>query len=425
MTIARDAHGSLLLGAVDLTEVLQDAGSPTYVYDLDAIAAEARVLDEAFDGAAHLVAYAVKANTAGAVVRTLAAAGCGADIVSRAELRVAVACGIDPGKIVFSGVAKQDVEIDEAIGAGTDGVAAIQLESVEEVERVAARARAVGRQARVGVRINPGIDLEGATHAHIATGHDKAKFGVARADVARAVERIESAPELVLSSVGCHAGSQFATLEPYLAAARVVFDLVRGLRAEGRLTSLAFVDSGGGFGVDYGDGCSVTPSDFVRAARVEQIARGLGDLKLTVEPGRSLVASHGVLLARVIQAKVASTGRWLMIDAGMNDLIRPALYQARHAIVAIKAIPLEQNVPWRVVGPVCESSDDFGIHALALEAPLAVAILGAGAYGYTLASAYNGRQLPVEVFVAGGRTIGRTARRSVDDWAAERACAGT
>jgi diaminopimelate decarboxylase len=424
MSLNRDSRGVLHLGGVDLAVVLRDAGSPTYVYDLDAIAAEARDLADAFDGAAHLIAYAVKANTAGAVVRTLAAAGCGADIVSRAELRVALACGVDPERIVFSGVAKQDVELDEAIAAGARGIAAIQLESVEEVSRVAARARALGRTARVGVRINPGIDLEGATHAHIATGHDTAKFGVACADVTRAVELVESFPELALVGLGCHAGSQFMTLEPYLAAARVVFDIVRGLRAEGHLRTLALVDSGGGFGVDYGGGCSMRPADFVRAARGEQQARGLGDLELTVEPGRSLVGPHGVLLARVVQSKVAATGRWLMIDAGMNDLLRPALYQAHHPIVSLMQTPREPLVSWRVVGPVCESSDDFGAHVLGDGIPVAVAILGTGAYGYTMASVYNGRQLPVEVFVSAGKTVGRTTRRSVEDWAEERARAG-
>jgi diaminopimelate decarboxylase len=424
MSLNRDACGTLHLGGADLSEVLLDAGSPTYVYDLDAMAAEARSLDAAFEGVPHLIAYAVKANTAGAVVRTLAAAGCGADIVSRAELRVAMASGVDPDRIVFSGVAKEDVEIDEAITAGARGVAAIQLESVEEVARVAARAKALGRKARVGVRINPGIDLEGATHAHIATGHDTAKFGVAVADVSRAVDLIESLPELVLAGLGCHAGSQFTTLEPYLAAARVVFDLVRDFRSVGRLRALVFVDSGGGFGVDYGGGCPVAPADFVRASRAEQRARNLSDLELTIEPGRSLVALHGVLLARVIQSKIASTRRWLMIDAGMNDLLRPALYGAYHPIVAVNQPPGEPLVSWRVVGPVCESSDDFGAHELSCDAPSAVAILGAGAYGYTMASVYNGRQLPAEVFVRAGRAVGRTARRGVEAWVEERTRAG-
>jgi diaminopimelate decarboxylase len=226
--------------------------------------------------------------------------------------------------------------------------------------------------------------------------------------------------------MGVHAGSQFTSLEPYLEAARVLFGLVGEMRAAGAFPSLAFVDPGGGFGVDYGDGMPLTPTDFVRAVRAEQRARGLGDLSLYVEPGRSLVAAHGVLLARVIQAKVTTAARWLMIDAGMNDLLRPALYQARHRIV-----PLDRNsadvesINWRVVGPVCESSDDFGEHVLPRAPPGAVAILDAGAYGYTMASEYNGRQLPVEAFVRDGRIVSRTERGSVEAWAQERSNAGT
>jgi diaminopimelate decarboxylase len=219
-----------------------------------------------------------------------------------------------------------------------------------------------------------------------------------------------------------HAGSQFTSLEPYLDAARVLFDLMRDLRDAGAAPALAFVDSGGGFGVDYTGTAVASPADFVRAARVELRSRRLDDLALYVEPGRSLVAAHGVLLARVIQAKVTRAARWLMIDAGMNDLVRPALYQARHRIEAlVEAVDRE---PWRVVGPVCESSDDFGEHDLPRAAPASVAILDAGAYGYTMASAYNGRPLPVEAFVKGGRVVGRTERGSVEAWARERAAAG-
>lgn len=425
MPLTRDASGALLLGSLPLGQVLGAAGSPTYVYDLDAIAAAARALDAAFDAAPHRVCYAVKANTAGAVVRALAAEGCGADVVSGGELRVALGCGIAPDAIVYSGVAKRDDEIDQALMTGPAGIGAIQLESVEEIARVQARARATGRRARVGVRVNPSVDLTLATHAHIATGHDEAKFGVPLEDAPLAVQRVGASPQLVLVGLGVHAGSQFTSLEPYLAAARVLFELTCGLRAAGACPALAFVDTGGGFGVDYGEGAPASPADFVRAARAEQRARGLDDLALYVEPGRSLVAAHGVLLARVIQAKVTAAARWLMIDAGMNDLVRPALYQARHAIASLDGDAAPGACEsWRVVGPVCESSDDFGCHLLPREVPGAVAILDAGAYGYTMASQYNGRALPVEVFVRGGRVASRTERGSVEAWAAERVRAG-
>jgi diaminopimelate decarboxylase len=389
------------------------------------MAARARSLDAAFDGTPHLVAYAVKANTAGAVVRTLAAAGCGADVVSGGELRVALACGMAPERIVYSGVAKEDDEIDRAIACGVRGIGAIQVESVEEIARVEGRARAAGRRVRVGVRINPSIDLAEATHAHIATGHDEAKFGVPLDDVGHAVALAEGLPHLELVGMAVHAGSQLKQVGPYLGAARVLFDRVGGLRAGGALRSLQYVDSGGGFGVDYGEGPAVPGADFVRAVRTEQRRAGLGDLALYVEPGRSLVAASGVLVARVIQTKVAVAARWLMIDAGMNDLLRPALYQARHRVVPLVRDAGEgEAIAWRVVGPVCESSDDFGEHLLPRQAPAAVAILDAGAYGYTMASRYNGRQLPVEAFVSGGRLVGQTERVAVEAWAEERARAG-
>ncbi len=427
MTLARDPSGTLCLGGVRLEALASEAGTPVYAYDLDAMAAEARALREAFDGAPHLVAYALKANTAGGVVRALAGEGCGADVVSGAELLVALACGIAPERIVYSGVAKTERELDRAIACGASGIGAVQLESVEEIARVEARARAAGRDVRVSVRINPSIELEGATHAHIATGHDRAKFGVPRPDVAHAVRLVEASSRLELVGMAMHVGSQFTDTAPYVQAVRVLFGLVRSLREAGHGRALAFVDTGGGFGVDY-TGAAVPiarPADFVRAARAEQSRHGLDDLALYVEPGRSMVAAHGVLVARVIQAKVAATARWLMIDAGMNDLVRPALYQARHRIVPVEhELVAAHAIRWRVVGPVCESSDDFGEHSLPREPPRAVAILDAGAYGYTMASQYNGRQLPVEAFLRGGQIVGRTERTTVEQWAAARARAG-
>jgi diaminopimelate decarboxylase len=425
MSLTRDSSGALQLGGVVLPQVIAEVGTPTYVYDLDGMADRARALDAAFETAPHLVAYAVKANTAGAVVRTLAAAGCGADVVSGAELVVALACGIPPERIVYSGVAKHDDELDRAIACGPAGIGAIQVESLEEIARVGVRAKVAGRRARVGIRINPSIDLADATHAHIATGHDEAKFGVPLEDVPRAVALAEGAPHLELVGMAVHAGSQLKHVSPYLGAARVLFDQVSALRQGGVLKALTYVDSGGGFGVDYGEGAAVDPADFVHAARAEMKKRRLDDLALYVEPGRSLVAASGVLLARVIQAKVATAARWLMIDAGMNDLVRPALYQARHRIVPLDSESVKgESVAWHVVGPVCESSDDFGEHLLPRYPPRAVAILDAGAYGYTMASRYNGRQAPVEVFLRGGKIVGKTERATPESWAVERANAG-
>lgn len=423
-----------------MADIVHEAGTPTYAYDLEAVAAEVREMRAAFEGGAHLVAYAVKANSAGPVIRAVGAEGCGADVVSGAEILVALGCGIPPERIVYSGVAKGDGEIDRALACGERGIGALQVESMEEIDRVEARACALGRRARVSVRVNPGVDVTDETHAHIATGHDAAKFGVSRDDVAVAARRVESSKQLELVGISAHAGSQLSSIGPYLEVARVVFGIVGDLRRAGCGRALAFVDTGGGFGIDYGaapprrnkapepDGRSSTrprPADFIRAVRAEQIKSGLGDLALCVEPGRSLVAPHGVLLAGVIQAKVTRTTRWVMIDAGMNDLLRPALYQARHRVVPLdREVDPAHALTWRVVGPVCESSDDFGEHPLPPDPPGAVAILDAGAYGYTMASTYNGRPLPVEVFIRGGALVGRTQRVNVEAWASERIAAG-
>lgn len=398
MPTVRDAAGQLSLGGALLGRI--DVPTPFYVYDVDAIVAEAHAMIAAFDGAPHLVAYAVKANTAGTIVRALAAAGCGADVVSGAELEVALGSGIVPSKIVYSGVAKKDDELDLAISCKGEGIAGIQIESVEEIARVGARARALGKKARVSLRFNPELE-DIATHAHIATGHDEAKFGVAAADVPRAVESLRAAPEVALVGLTTHVGSQFTSTDEYTKAARSLFSLARSLCDAHALTP-RYLDVGGGFGIDYGAGCPVKPADFVRAARSAQKEAGFGDVPLTIEPGRSLVAAHGVVVSRVIQGKVTAARRWLMIDAGMNDLIRPALYQARHRIVDLGRPEGPSDVEWRVVGPVCESSDDFGAHRLPEKRPDFVAILDAGAYGFTMTSQYNGRAIPAEVFLRGG-----------------------
>jgi diaminopimelate decarboxylase len=430
--VTRAPSGELILGGVALGEVSRKEaapassapggriGTPAYVYDLDGMAAEARELEAAFDGEPHLVAYAVKANSAGPVIRALAGEGCGADVVSGAELLLAMRCGISPERVIFSGVAKRDDELDLAIGVGDAGIRAINVESVEEIPRIAARAAEQGRVARVTLRVNPGVAAaELDTHSYIATGHDEAKFGIPLASVPDAVRALEAASSVVrLVGVTSHAGSQLTSVDAYLASARAVFETARALR--GRF-ALELVDTGGGFGIDYGGGITVRPGDFIRATRALQKEHGLGALALFCEPGRALVGAHGVLLARVIQRKIGDEQRrWLMIDAGMNDLMRPALYQARHRIVPVTLAERAPLLSFRVVGPVCESSDDFGVHDLPEDDFSEVAILDAGAYGYSMASRYNGRPLPAEVFLRGGTITWVHPRKPITDWVDDR-----
>lgn len=428
MTYSRDDQGLAVLGGVPLASLFDtparfgappDLSTPAYVYDLDAMAADADALAAGFDGAPHLIAYAVKANSAGPIVRTFAARGLGAEVVSGGELRLALACGVPADRVLMSGVGKSARDIDLAIGAGDRGILAIQLESVEEIAAVAARARALGRTARVSVRVNPSIEAD--THAHVATGHDEAKFGVALVDLPAAWEGIAREPLLALGGVSTHIGSQLTRTDDYVAAARALLEVAVGLRRP-----LDFIDFGGGFGIDYGKGCDAKPADFARAAARLVAASPLAGTRITVEPGRSLVAAHGVLCATTVLAKVSRSEperRWLLVDAGMNDLLRPALYSAYHRIEPLEAAPPGEPVMYRVAGPVCESSDDFGEH-LFTAPPARVAIRDGGAYGYTMASEYNGRPLPTEVFLSGGRAVAVHVPRSAEAWAEERASIG-
>jgi diaminopimelate decarboxylase len=429
--LTRSPRGSALLSSLSLRDVLDGRApglsapvpTPAYVYDLDAIAAEARELGAALGDHPHLVAYAVKANTAGPIVRALVASGCGADVVSGGELEVALACGARPEDVVYSGVAKTARELDLAIGAGERGILAIQAESVEEIARVDARARAVGRRARVSLRLNPGVEAD--THAHVATGHDEAKFGIAREDLPAAWDAIARAAHVELVGLTTHVGSQLTDLADYMAAAEVLLDVATA--REAAAGPLAYLDFGGGFGIDYGAGCPVRPADFARAL-VARVARSpLARRTLLVEPGRSLVAAHGALCASVIMEKRSRAGggrRWLLIDAGMNDLVRPALYGARHRIEPLDAAPAATGERYRVVGPVCESSDDFGDHLFGEPLPERVVIRDAGAYGFTMASQYNGRALPAEVFLGGGEVVAVSATGTTREWIDRRVAPG-
>ncbi len=432
----RDAHGAAMMCGQRLEDVLRAAASnsydsvqsehslrtPAYVYDLDGMRAAASVLKSGFGAAPHLVAYAVKANTAGPIIKALGQEGCGAEVVSGSELMVALGCGIRPESILFSGVAKTNTEIDQALGAGERGILALQIESVEEVPRVIARARALGRKARVSIRVNP--DIIADTHAHVATGHDEAKFGVTLEDVPAAFAAIDAAPnDIELVGLGCHIGSQLTRVDDYVASAGVILDLVKD---RSKIAPLAFVDFGGGFGIDYGTGCPARPVDFSRVVTQLVAQHGLGSLRIVVEPGRSLVAEFGVLCASVVTTKTARskgvTRRWLMIDAGMNDLVRPAMYGAKHRIEPLDTRPVDDNkgVMMRVVGPVCESSDDFGEHPFSEPLPRVVVIRDAGAYGFVMASEYNGRALPLEIFLVQGKITMVHESRSREVWAAGR-----
>lgn len=409
----RDNAGQATLSGRPLTELFSEAqvSTPAYFYDVSAIRERILQMGAAFGDAPHLIAYAVKANSAGTVVKTVTGAGAGIDAVSGGELLLARRVGVSPRKILLSGVAKKDDEIDLAL---QEDILAIQVESVTELLRIRERARARNQIARVSMRINPSVKID--SHAHIATGHDAAKFGIAQADLPEAFAALEDSKDaLRLVGLSTHVGSMLKAPDAYVKSARVV--CAHAKKALALSHSLEYVDFGGGFGIDYGDGPAAPPSEFAKAALGLLKEEGLAALTLVVEPGRSIVGSYGVLVAKVVQAKISGERRWLMIDAGMNDLLRPALYQARHRIEPLSALP--GSTTFQVVGPVCESTDDFGEHAIG-DVPEMVVLRDAGAYSFTMASEYNARPLPAEVFVDGGKVVHANPSPGIDAWIAAR-----
>jgi diaminopimelate decarboxylase len=392
--LAREA-GSLRLGGVPLTEVADAAGTPVFVYHADAIRRQYAALDEAMAGVPHRIAYAVKANGSLAVLRVLRDLGAGADIVSGGELARALAAGFAPDRIVFSGVGKSDVELEAAIG---QGIGHLHLESHAELEAIARIAEQLGRDTAVGIRVNP--DVSARTHPFIATGQGGIKFGVPHDQVRELAREVARHPRLRLDSLAMHIGSQLLEVGPYVEGLRRVLGLVGQLRSDGA-AELRTLDLGGGLGIRYLDEDPLDPRDL--AAAVVPLVRDAG-LTLVLEPGRFLVGSAGVLLTEVLSRKHSGGKELVIVDAGMNDLVRPSHYLAYHDMVELEARG-QAEIQMDVVGPVCETGD-----FLALDRPLPglvrgdrLAVLNAGAYGFVMSSNYNARPRAAEVLVDGGR----------------------
>jgi diaminopimelate decarboxylase len=398
---------ALCMEGVPLARIAAELGTPTYAYSASHIEAQFDALAEAVRGRPTTLCYAVKANGALAVLRLLARRGAGADIVSGGELTRALRAGIPADRIVFSGVGKSNEEIDAAIAAN---IRSINLESVEELDQVAARARALGAHASVSLRVNPDIDPK--THPYLATGMQEAKFGIAMAEAPQVARRVHLDRSLRLRGLGCHIGSQITAVEPFVDSIARVRSLVEGLEAEGiRVSQL---DLGGGQGIAYRP--HDPQLDLAAWGRAVREAMAGLDLELVLEPGRLLVGNAGVLLTRVLGRKRGEGKRFVIVDAAMNDLVRPALYQAYHAIVPASGGETQTEVV-DVVGPVCESGDFL---ALGRTMPVTrtgdlLAVLSAGAYGMSMASTYNTRPLPAEVLVHGERLEVIRPRQTVEE----------
>ena len=401
-------NGELCAEAVPLRRIADDVGTPFYCYSTATLERHYRVLTEALAGLDVVVCYSVKANSNLAVIATLASLGAGADVVSGGELKRALVAGVPAERIVFAGVGKTADEMAAALKAG---ILQINVESAPELEMLAEVATALGRQASIGIRVNPDVDAQ--SHAKITTGKRENKFGVPLADARELYRRAAKMKGIRVAGVAVHIGSQILSLEPFREAFRRTAELTRTLRADGH--DIRWVDLGGGLGIPYEDETPPTPAEYGALVRSE-----IGPLgcRLIVDPGRLIAGNAGVMVSRVLLVKTGATHDFVVADAAMNDFIRPTLYNARHAIVPVTE-PADGAVSQEVevVGPVCESGDTFGRtrRLPAVGAGDLIALRTAGAYGAVMASTYNTRPLVPEVLVRNDTYAVVRERISVDD----------
>jgi diaminopimelate decarboxylase len=392
---------------VPLADIAKAAGTPAYVYSSRIILDNYRAYDEAFGDLAHSICYAVKANSSLGILSLLAKAGSGFDIVSAGELFRVLRAGGDPKRVVFSGAGKTAAEVEYAL---CQGIHSFNCESEAELALIDALAGRLGVKAEFAMRVNP--DVNAATHPYIATGLHDHKFGVDIAEVEAVYDRARSLDNLVASGVSCHIGSQLLDTDPVLEAVDKILALIGRLRAAGHL--IRHVDLGGGLGIAY-KSAETTPEIGAFIGALRKKVEG-ANLAVMVEPGRSIVGAAGALLTRVLYRKRTSKKEFVIVDAGMNDLLRPALYQSHHEIVPLRKSD-RPGIVADIVGPVCETSDFLARgREVANAAPGdLLAVSTAGAYGFVLASNYNSRPRPPEILVSGDgwRTI--RARETVED----------
>jgi len=401
------SSNGLSCDAVSVEAIVERVGTPAYIYSARAIREAYRAIDEAFATYPHAIHYALKANSTLAIVRLLRSIGSKVDANSSGEIQVAQRAGYVPGDIVFTGVGKTRDELEYAIATG---IATINAESAGELDRIAGLASAQDREARVALRVNP--DIDAGSHPNISTGLRTNKFGVPLQDARAIYRERRGRPGLKFVGVHVHIGSQITTADPLRRAARTLATLAAELRDDG--CELEHLDVGGGLGIAYEGRPIAGPADYAEAVISELQRSGLPVL---LEPGRSVVGHAGALIARVVDTKRDADGRrFAVLDAGMGEFIRPALYGSYHRIAPIRPRSGAET-PWDVVGPICESSDVFARDRLLppLEVQDLVAVLDAGAYGSVMASNYNRHLLPPEVLVDAGQWTVIRRRQTLDD----------
>jgi len=387
-------NGVLHAEAVSLIDLARTVGTPFYCYSTATLERHYRVFSEAFAGEKVVVCYAMKANSNQAVLRTLAKLGAGADVVSGGELKRALAAGIPPGKILFSGVGKTETELRAALAAN---ILCINVESEPELELLSRLAAETGRTARISVRVNP--DVDAGTHHKISTGRSENKFGIPLSRAREVYAHAARLPGIEVTGTDVHIGSQITDLSRMETAFRILSEFVQALRADGH--TISHVDLGGGLGIPYYLDREAPPAPDAYAEMVKRVTHNLG-CTLIFEPGRMIVGNAGILVTRVIYVKHGEAKNFVIIDAAMNDLIRPTLYEAHHDIVPlVQATRDARTIIADVVGPVCESGDYLALDRTMPEPKAGdlLAIMTAGAYGAVQSSTYNTRPLVPEVLV--------------------------
>ena len=393
----RRDDGELMLEQVRLAELAQQHGTPLFVYSKASMLAALAAYQRGFAGRNAQICYGMKANSSLAVLQVFARAGCGFDIVSGGELARVLAVGGDPAKVIFSGVGKTEPEMQQAL---EHGIGCFNVESEAELKRLSQVATSMGRRAPVSIRVNPNVDPK--THPYISTGLKGSKFGIAHDRAVAVYQHTAELDGIEILGIDCHIGSQITQAEPYLNAVERLLDLVERIEAAG--VPLSHLDFGGGLGIDY-QGETPPAADALWKHLLARIdARGYGTRKLLIEPGRSLVGNAGVCLTDVLYLKPGADKNFCIVDAAMNDLVRPAMYQAHHGVVPLSKQDTAQSAQrcYDVVGPVCESGDWLARdRTLNVAAGDRLAILSAGAYCMSMASNYNTRGRAAEVLVDG------------------------
>jgi len=385
-------NGEYYAENVPLAQIAKNYGTPTYVYSKQALTTAFERFSSGFSGTDHLVCFAVKSNPSLAILNTFAKLGAGFDIVSGGELARVIAAGGDPAKVVFSGVGKTEAEMRFALEAG---IFCFNVESASELDRLNDVAASMGKKAPVSLRVNPNVDAK--THPYISTGLKNNKFGVAYEEALSLYQKAAAMPNIAIHGVDCHIGSQLTELSPFLDALDRILALVDQLQAAG--IHIHHIDAGGGIGICYSDETPPDFADYAKAMREKMAGR---NIKMVFEPGRALVGNAGVLLTKVEYLKHGEAKNFAIVDAAMNDLMRPALYDAYHEIVAVQSSADVTEHVYEIVGPVCESGDFLGHdRKLAIAQNDYLAVFSAGAYGMSMSSNYNTRPRAAEVIVDG------------------------